>query len=134
MSEQHLHQIMEQNTKRNGASPQQKIPPIPPTPTGETASGSQDKPKDDNPEPKHEAKGKQGRPSNSQGPPPVKKDNLKKGNPKHDTEKDMNRTRTHWRKASRQYLVDQLSKHGWKLLKTRDGKLQKPHKKNWHKL
>ena len=32
----------------------------------------------------------------------------------HDTEKDENRTRTHWRKTKRVYLVDQLSKHGWK--------------------
>ena len=41
-----------------------KLPPVPPFPTGETASGSQDKPTDDNPESKHEPKGKQGRPSN----------------------------------------------------------------------
>ena len=34
----------------------------------------------------------------------------------------MNRTRTQWRKASRQYLVDQLSKHNWKWPKTSDGK------------
>ena len=34
----------------------------------------------------------------------------------------MNRTKTHWRKASRQYLVDQLPKHGWKWPKTPDGK------------
>ena len=34
--------------------------------------------------------------------------------PKHDTEKDTSRSKTHWRKAARQYLVDQLSKHGWK--------------------
>ena len=36
-----------------------------------------------------------------------------KTKPKHDTEKDT-RSKTHWRKAARQYLVDQLSKHGWK--------------------
>ena len=34
----------------------------------------------------------------------------------------MNRTRTHWRQANRGYLVDQLSKHGWKWPKTPDGK------------
>ena len=39
---------------------------------------------------------------------------MKKKKPDHDTEKDMNRSRTHWRKAYRGYLVDQLSKHGWK--------------------
>ena len=59
-------------------------------PTGETASGSQDK-TDDNPEPKHEPK-KHGRPSN------VRKDKITKPKPDHDTEKDDNRTRTHWRK------------------------------------
>ena len=26
----------------------------------------------------------------------------------------MNRTRSHWRKATKVYLVDQLFKHGWK--------------------
>ena len=30
----------------------------------------------------------------------------------------MNRTRSHWRKATKGYLVDQLSKHGWKWSKT----------------
>ena len=44
-------------------------------------------------------------------------------NPTHDTEKNENRTRTHWRKATRQYLVDQLSKHGWKWPKTPYGKI-----------
>ena len=42
----------------------------------------------------------------------------------------MNRTRTHWRKSSRQYLVDQLSQHGWRWPKTPEGqkntKLLKP--------
>ena len=42
--------------------------------------------------------------------------------PTHDTEKDMSRSRTHWRQATRGYLVDQLSKHGWKWPKTPDGK------------
>ena len=46
----------------------------------------------------------------------------KNKNPTHDTEKDENRTRTHWRKATRGYLVDQLAKHGWKLPKASDGK------------
>ena len=38
----------------------------------------------------------------------------------------MNRTRTHLRKANRQYLVDQLSEHGWRWPKTPDGKNAKP--------
>ena len=38
------------------------------------------------------------------------------------TQKDMNRSRTHWRKAHRGYLVDQLSKHGWGWPKTAEGK------------
>ena len=63
---------------------------------------------DENPETTHESKGKRGRSSN------IKKDQLKGKNPDHDTEKDMNRTRTHWGKANKGYLVDQLSKHGWK--------------------
>ena len=78
--------------QRAGASPK-KSPGklLPPFPTGEPSSGSQDKPKYDKPESEHEPKGKQGRPSNTQGPPPVKKNQK---NPKHDTEKDENRTRT----------------------------------------
>ena len=51
----------------------------------------------------------------------LKKTPQKKDNPLHDTEKDMNRTRTHWRKAPRQYLVDQLAKHGWRWPRTSDG-------------
>ena len=52
----------------------------------------------------------------------LKRTNKKKKTPDHDTEKDMSRSRTHWRKANRGYLVDQLSKHGWKWPKTPDGK------------
>ena len=48
----------------------------------------------------------------------------KNKSPDHDTEKDMNRTRTHWRKTTRQYLVDQLSKHDWRWPKTPYGKIQ----------
>ena len=80
---------------------------MPPFPTGEKASGSQEKPKNI-PESEHEPKGKPGRPSN------IKTDCKTKPNPKHDTDKDDNRTRTHWRKTKRGYIMDQLSKHGWK--------------------
>ena len=48
-----------------------------------------------------------------------------KEKPDHDTEKDENRTRTHWRKAKRLYLVDQLAKHCWRLPKTPDEKSTK---------
>ena len=34
----------------------------------------------------------------------------------------MNRTKTYWRKTGRQYLVDPLSKHGWRWPKTPEGK------------
>ena len=94
-----------------------------------------------NPEENHTPKGKRGRPSNNpkfkknyqegddDKTQPIKKDKPpKKDNPLHDTEKDMNRTRTHWRKAPRQYLVDQLAKHGWRWPKTPDGKIQNLHK------
>ena len=73
---------------------------------------------DENPETTHEPKGKSGRPSN------IRRSSEKNKNPTHDTEKDENRTRTHWRKATRQYLVDRLSKHGWKWPATPDGKMQ----------
>ena len=97
--------------------------------------GVKDENDDENPETTHEHKGKRGRPSNTQGPPPVRKGknkNKDKENPRptpnptqktdHDTEKDMNRTVTHGRKASRQCFVDKLSKHGWRWPKTPNGK------------
>ena len=74
-------------------------------------AGVKDDKDDENPETTHESKGKRGRPSNR---------TLNK-KPVHDTEKDMSRSRTHWRNAHRGYLVDQLSKHGWKLPKTAEG-------------
>ena len=104
------------------ANPKAKIEPKPKTTAIED---------DDNPEANHPPKGKRGRPSNNTKF--VKKfqeqhgDNTVEKNkkPDHDTEKDMNRTRTHWRQATRGYLVDQLSKHGWKWPKTPDGKKRK---------
>ena len=69
-----------ERTPNNRAKPKQragaslkKLEPVPPSPTGETAPGSQDKPKYDNPESEHEPKGKAGRPTNAQGAPPVRK-------------------------------------------------------------
>ena len=52
--------------QRAGASPKKSPGKLPPFPTGETASGSQDKPKYDNSESEHEPNGKPGRPSNIQ--------------------------------------------------------------------
>ena len=71
----------------------------------------------------HEPKGKSGRPSNT------KKDKPQNKKPTHDTEKDENRTRTHWRKAPRQYLVDQLAKRAWRWPTTPEGKNAKPTQK-----
>ena len=89
--------------QRAGASPKKSPGKLQPFPTGEPASGSQDQPKHDNPESKHEPKRKPGRPSNTkqtnQGPP-IKTDSpnkptakakanpinpIPKPNPKHDT-------------------------------------------------
>ena len=67
--------------QRAGPSPNKNIdtlPKVPPFPTGEKASGSQDKPKRNNPESEHGSKGKRGRPRNNQGPPPVRKRYSKK--------------------------------------------------------
>ena len=100
---------------KTGPSPKRNtdaLPTVPPFPTGEKASGSQDKPKNNNPESEHELKGNPGRPrnnqgpkSNNQGPPPVRKDIFKETpkakakakanpipipNPKHDTDVDNN--------------------------------------------
>ena len=134
----------EENRRRNehtqdSANPKKKktddtakvLGSLPPAPTKATASGRQE-----TPESTHEARGKPGRPPNTQPKPkptnqgpPIKTDSTNKSkakaNPKHDTEKDMSRSRTHWRKANRGYLVDQLSKHGWKWPKTSDGKNEK---------
>ena len=54
--------------------------------------------------------------------PPIKPD--AKTEPKHGTEKGTSMSTTHWRKATMQYLVDQLSKHGWKWPKTSGGKVR----------
>ena len=59
----------------------------------------------------------------NQGPTNIRRTIEKKTeNPTHDTEKDENRTRTHWRKATRGYLVYHLAKHEWKWPKTPEGK------------
>ena len=97
------HQIIEQKPKKTktGASSNKNtdaLPKVPPFPTGEKASGSQDKPKNNNPESEHERKGKPGRPRNNQGPkpnnqgpPPVRKEiekhqKQKQKQPQHQTQ------------------------------------------------
>ena len=79
---------------------------------------------DDDPETTHEPKGPRGRPPNTQSPIiPIRRtiEKPKQANPLQDTEMDENRTRTHWRKARRGYLVDQWAKHGWRWPKTQSG-------------
>ena len=79
MSEPHLHRIIEHSPKQKLDLRRRKntdaLPTVPPFPTGEKASGSQD-----SPEPEHPSKGNPGRPRNNQepkpntqGPPPVRK-------------------------------------------------------------
>lgn len=114
---------------KSGPSPKKGLPPVPPYPTGEQASGSQEQPKYDNPESNHEPKGKPGR------PPTVKKEGktkqqTKKEPPKHDTELDESRSKSHWKSQTRGYLVDQLSKRGWKWPKDSAGKNVKLIKKD----
>ena len=118
---------------KSGPSPKKGLPPVPPYPTGEQASGSQEQPKYDNPESNHEAKGKPGR------PPTVKKEGktkqqTKKEPPKHDTELDESRSKSHWKSQTRGYLVDQLSKRGWKWPKDSAGKNVKLIKKDLTKI
>ena len=69
------------------------------------------------PETTHEPKGPRGRPPNTQSSTkPIRRkiEKPKNANPLHDTKKDENRTRTHWRKAAKGHLIYQLAKHGWK--------------------
>ena len=81
--------------------------------------GVKDENVDEKPETTHETKGKRERPSNIKRTIEIYKNRL------HDTEKDENRNRTHWRKASIQYSVNQLFKHGWRWPKTQDVKSPK---------
>ena len=92
----------------------------------EPASGSAD-----NPEETHEPREAPGRPktTNIEIRKPIKTDAKTKPkakakapreNPPHDTEIDENRSRDHWGQKRRN-IVDQLSKRGWKLPKTKNG-------------
>uniref|UniRef100_UPI00404B1636 hypothetical protein n=1 Tax=Flavobacterium sp. TaxID=239 RepID=UPI00404B1636 len=121
---------------------------VPPFPTSERATGSQDRtrynvhPNDNvNPESTHEPKGPPGRPSNTQPKPKAKSKgpNIKKdaknkqeqpppnNNPAHDTEKDENKKPSYWNKKGLGYLKDQLNKRGFRTTHKPNGKkLLKP--------
>ena len=99
-------------------SPAKLLAPVPPFPTGEPASGSQDQPKHDNPETEHESKGPAGRPSNTQGPQPkasnVRQEAFNKNQTQsttttHGTKKYKNISRSYWGKIkTKTYFVNQL--------------------------
>ena len=99
------------------AKPKAKSEPFKFTSTAVKDDEVKDGSDDGSPETKHEPKGKRGRPKRTI-------ETKKNQHPDHDTEKDENRTGTHWRKAKRIYLVDQLSKNGWRQPTTPDGKMQ----------
>ena len=119
---------------KTGSSPK-KPPPVPPFPTSEQATGSQERPRYNvhpndnvNPESTHEPKGRPGRPSNTQPKakaksrgPNIKKDSETRqeqpppnNNPAHDTEKDENQKPAYWNKKVLGYLRDQLTKRGFR--------------------
>ena len=113
---------------KTGPSPKKLNQSLPPFPTGEKASGSQD-----NPESTHEPKGKAGRPSNTQSKAKVQKDIFKekpksqakakaKANPKHDTEVDNNTDFKYWQGKNLAVIKDQLNKRGYRKHKTPDGR------------
>ena len=86
--------------QRAGPSPPRQLPVIPPFPTGEQASGSQDQPNyssQDNPESQHEPKGKKGRP---------------RKNPAHDVPYDDNTDVDYWMNQNVGYLRIQVFKRG----------------------
>ena len=110
---------------KTGPSPKKLNQSLPPFPTGEKASGSQD-----NPESTHEPKGKAGRPTNTQaktkaqGPPPVQKDTFDKKSrkkPNHDTEVDNNNDFKYWEAKNLTVIKNQLNKRGYRKHKTPDG-------------
>ena len=133
-------------TAKTGPSPKKspsKLPPVPPMPTGEKTSGSQD-----NPESTHGSKGKRGRPRNTQGPkpntqgpPPVRKEIFKetpkakaKANPiptpkpKHDTDMINNNDFKFWEGQNLTIIKDQLNKLNYSKHRNLDGsRMNKPH-------
>ena len=85
---------------KTGTSPKKPLPDVPSFPTGEQASGSQEKPKYDNPESEHEPKGNVGRPPGN------------KKRPAHDVPYDDNKQEKYWMKQNVQYLRVQAFKRG----------------------
>ena len=124
---------------------------VPPFPTGERATGSQERPRYNvhpndnvnNPESTHEPKGPTGRPSNTQPKPKAKSrargPNIRvdaktrqeppppNNNPAHDTEKDENKKPSYWNKQLLGYMRDQLTKRGFRTTHKPNGKaLRRP--------
>ena len=94
--------------QRAGPSPPRQLPVIPPFPTGEQASGSQD-----NPESQHEPTGRRGRP---------------RKNPAHDAPYDDNTDVKYWMNQNVQYLRIQLFKRGLD-----PNQAKRPNNKPWTK-
>ena len=104
---------------KTGPSPKKLNQSLPPFPTGEKASGSQD-----NPESTHEPKGKAGRPTNTQAKTKVQKYIFKekpKAKPKHDTEVDNNTDFKYWQGKNLAVIKDQLNKRGYRKHRTPEG-------------
>ena len=120
---------------KTGPSPKKLNQSLPPFPTGEKASGSQD-----NPESTHEPKGKAGRPTNTQAKakakakakskgPDIKVDTKtkpeqpppKNNKPNHDTDRDVSINKQYWRGKGIGYLRDQLTKRGFRETRKPDG-------------
>jgi hypothetical protein len=98
---------------KTGPSPKKLNQSLPPFPTGEKASGSQD-----NPESTHEPKGKAGRPTNTQAKAKVQKDMFK--------EKTKSQAKPTPRKNPKLAIIkDQLNKRGYRKHRTPDGRSMK---------
>ena len=110
---------------KSGPSPKKgtPLPSIPPYPTGnERASGSNDQPNyGDNPESEHEPKGNRGKKTTNTK---VKQETFTKNPTRttHGTQKDETKSRSHWEKQKKAYLVDQLYHRKWEYPRTRTGK------------
>ena len=54
------------------------------------------------------------------------KNNHQTGNPKHDTDWDQSKSKAHWNKKNKGYVVDQLYKRNWKWPRHPNGKKPTP--------
>ena len=87
-----------------------------------SASGSNDQPNyGDNPESEHEPKGNRGKKTTNTK---VKQETFTKNPTRttHGTQKDETKSRSHWEKQKKAYLVDQLYHRKWEYPRTRTGK------------